>query len=179
MVKDKTTPLHLHPGAREMTYVIDGEIEVQVDGKRDGVRSGGMSFVPKAVTHAFIVVSAEARRIPLQTPGAVGQAFSRGGSEPSRRHDPRTTQRSWLPKPDVLPTPSLIRQLPAQVVCQRRLHERVLGHVRGKVPSALQVTDLPPGEWSSGPVRADKRCAYLPLCAASASRRWFRQTVRQ
>jgi quercetin dioxygenase-like cupin family protein len=83
MVKDKTTPLHLHPEAHEMTYVVDGEIEVQADGSRTRVRSGGMSFVPKGVAHAFIVVSAEARLITIQSPGAVGQAFYRGASEPA------------------------------------------------------------------------------------------------
>jgi quercetin dioxygenase-like cupin family protein len=83
MVKDKTTPLHLHPEAHEMTYVIDGEIEMQADGHRTRVRSGGMSFVPKGVAHAFIVVSAEARLITVQSPGAVGQAFYRGASEPA------------------------------------------------------------------------------------------------
>jgi quercetin dioxygenase-like cupin family protein len=83
MAKDKTTPLHLHPEACELTYVIDGEIEVQVDGNRNRVRSGGMSFVPKGVAHAFIVLSAEARLITLQSPGAVGQAFYRGASDPA------------------------------------------------------------------------------------------------
>jgi quercetin dioxygenase-like cupin family protein len=83
MVKDKTTPLHLHPEAHEMTYVIDGEIEVQADGNRSRVRSGGMSFVPKGVAHAFIIVSAEARLITIQSPGAVGQAFYRGASTPA------------------------------------------------------------------------------------------------
>ncbi|MEY2431076.1 MAG: hypothetical protein QOC92_801 [Acidimicrobiaceae bacterium] len=83
MVKDKTTPLHLHPEAHEMTYVIDGEIEIQADGNRSRVRSGGLSFVPKGVAHAFIVVSAEARLIAIQSPGAVGQAFYRGASEPA------------------------------------------------------------------------------------------------
>lgn len=82
MVKDKTTPLHLHPEAHEMTYVIDGEIELQADGHRSRVRSGGMSFVPKRVAHAFIVVSSEARLITIQSPGGVGQAFYRGASEP-------------------------------------------------------------------------------------------------
>ena len=83
MVKDKTTPLHLHPEAHEMTYVIEGEIEVQADGHRSRVRSGGMSFVPKGVAHAFIVVSAEARLITIQSPGAAGQAFYRGASDPA------------------------------------------------------------------------------------------------
>jgi quercetin dioxygenase-like cupin family protein len=80
MVKDKTTPLHLHPEAHEVTYVVDGEIEVQADGHRSRVRTGGLSFVPKGVAHAFIVVSAEARLISLQSPGAVGQGFYRGAS---------------------------------------------------------------------------------------------------
>jgi len=83
MAKDKTTPLHLHPEAHEMTYVIDGEIEVEVDGNRTRVRSGGMSFVPKGVPHAFVVVSAEARLLTLQSPGAPGQAFYRGASDPA------------------------------------------------------------------------------------------------
>ena len=83
MLKDKTTPLHLHPEAHEMTYVIDGEIEVQADGNRSRVRSGGLSFVPKGVAHAFIVVSAEARLISIQSPGTPGQGFYRGASEPA------------------------------------------------------------------------------------------------
>jgi quercetin dioxygenase-like cupin family protein len=84
MVKDKTTPLHAHPEAHEMTYVVDGEIEIQADGGRSRVRSGGVSFVPKGVAHAFIVVSAEARLITIQSPGAVGQAFYRGASNPAQ-----------------------------------------------------------------------------------------------
>ena len=83
MVKDKTTPLHVHPEAHEMTYVIDGEIEIQADGQRTHVRSGGMSFVPSGVPHAFIVVSAEARLLTVQSPGGVGQAFYRGASTPA------------------------------------------------------------------------------------------------
>ncbi len=83
MVKNKMTPLHLHPQAHELTYVLEGEIEVHVDGERTRVHQGGMSFVPKGVAHAFIVVSAEARLLSLQSPGAVGQAFYRGASYPA------------------------------------------------------------------------------------------------
>ena len=83
MVRDKMTPLHVHPEAHELTYVIDGEIELETDGVRQRVRSGGVSFVPKGVAHAFIVVSAEARLLAFQTPGAVGQPFYRGASDPA------------------------------------------------------------------------------------------------
>lgn len=38
---------------------------------------------PKGVAHAFMVVSAEARLITIQTPGAAGQAFYRGASDPA------------------------------------------------------------------------------------------------
>ena len=96
MVKDKTTPLHLHPEAHEMTYVVDGEIEVQADGNRSRVRTGGMSFVPKGVAHAFIVVSAEARLITIQSPGAVGQAFYRGASEPATADTSETVDMARL-----------------------------------------------------------------------------------
>jgi quercetin dioxygenase-like cupin family protein len=81
MVRDKMTPLHVHPEAHEITYVLDGEIELEADGVRQRVRTGGMSFVPKGVAHAFIVVSAEARLLAIQTPGAVGQPFYRGASD--------------------------------------------------------------------------------------------------
>ena len=83
MVRDKMTPLHLHPEADELTYVIDGEIELEAGGVRQRVRSGGVSFVPRGVPHAFIVVSSEARLIGIQTPGDAGQPFYRGASDPA------------------------------------------------------------------------------------------------
>ena len=78
----KTTPLHRHPEADETTYVLEGEIIVNVDGKECHVGTGGMSFVPKGVAHAFLVVSRAARLLTLQTPG-IGQGFYRGASEPT------------------------------------------------------------------------------------------------
>jgi quercetin dioxygenase-like cupin family protein len=78
----KTTPLHRHPEADEMTYVLEGDIVVNVDGKESRVSAGGMSFVPKGTPHAFLVVSDDARLLTLQTPG-IGQEFYRDASEPT------------------------------------------------------------------------------------------------
>jgi quercetin dioxygenase-like cupin family protein len=78
----KTTPLHRHPEADEMVYVLEGEIVVNVDGKESRVGAGGMTFTPKGVPHAFIVVSDSARLLTMQTPG-IGQGFYWGASEPA------------------------------------------------------------------------------------------------
>jgi quercetin dioxygenase-like cupin family protein len=82
MAKGKTTPLHRHADADETTYILEGEIVVKVDGKESRLGPGAMSFVPRGVPHAFLVVSDEARLLTLQTPGT-GQAFYRGASEPA------------------------------------------------------------------------------------------------
>ena len=57
MAHAKTTPLHRHPEADETVYVLEGEIVVNIDGKESRVAAGGMTFTPKGVPHAFIVVS--------------------------------------------------------------------------------------------------------------------------
>jgi quercetin dioxygenase-like cupin family protein len=82
MVQGKTTPLHRHPEADEMVYILEGEILVNVDGETTPVGAGGMTFTPKGVPHAFLVVSERARLLTVQTPG-IGQAFYRGASEPA------------------------------------------------------------------------------------------------
>ena len=82
MAKGKCTPLHRHPEAAETTYVLEGEIVVQVDGTETRIGAGGVSFVPKGVPHAFIVVSDQARLLTMQSP-AIGQEFYRDASEPT------------------------------------------------------------------------------------------------
>jgi quercetin dioxygenase-like cupin family protein len=80
--KGKTTPLHRHPESDETIYVLEGEIVVKVDGQEGRVGTGGLSFVPRGVAHAFLVVSDGARLITLKTPG-IGQEFYRSASEPA------------------------------------------------------------------------------------------------
>jgi quercetin dioxygenase-like cupin family protein len=81
MAQGKTTPLHRHPEADETVYVLEGEILVNVDGNERRVGAGGMTFTPKGLPHAFLVVSDSARLLTFQTPG-IGQQFYRGASEP-------------------------------------------------------------------------------------------------
>jgi quercetin dioxygenase-like cupin family protein len=83
MVRGKTTPLHRHPEADEMTYILEGEILVKVDGQETHVGAGGMSFVPKGMAHAFVVVSDSARLLTLHSPATTSQSFYRGASEPA------------------------------------------------------------------------------------------------
>ena len=84
MVRGKCTPLHLHPEADEMTYVLDGEISYLADGKETRISAGGMAFVPKGTSHAFIVVSESARILSLHSPASASQAFYRDASDPAR-----------------------------------------------------------------------------------------------
>lgn len=83
MAHGKTTPLHRHPEADEMTFILEGEVLVKVDGKDTRLGAGGMSFVPKGVPHAFLVVSESARLLSLHSPASMSQAFYRGASEPA------------------------------------------------------------------------------------------------
>lgn len=80
MSRDKTTPLHRHPDSDETIYVLEGEILANVDGNESRVGPGGLSFVPRGVAHAFLVLSDRARLLTLKTPG-IGQEFYRGASE--------------------------------------------------------------------------------------------------
>ncbi len=82
MGRAKMTPWHLHPHADETLYVIEGEIIVNIDGTERRIGAGGMTFTPKGVPHAFMVLSETARLLTMQSPGE-GEAFYRGASDPT------------------------------------------------------------------------------------------------
>jgi quercetin dioxygenase-like cupin family protein len=81
VVRGKTTPEHRHPDADELVYVLDGELRVRLDGVEHGVSKGGVYFVPRGTSHAFLVTSETAHLLCLQTPGA-GEAFYRSVADP-------------------------------------------------------------------------------------------------
>jgi quercetin dioxygenase-like cupin family protein len=86
LTEGKSTPLHCHPEADEIVYVIDGEIVLQVDGADHRVGRGGVAVSPRGVPHAFRVVSGDARLLVLHTPGGA-EAFFRDASDTSREGD--------------------------------------------------------------------------------------------
>jgi quercetin dioxygenase-like cupin family protein len=82
MSEGKVTPLHCHPDADEMTYVLEGEILMRMGDREQRVAAGGVTMTPRGVPHAFRVISPIARMLALQSPGA-GAAFYWNASEPA------------------------------------------------------------------------------------------------
>jgi hypothetical protein len=82
----KMTPLHIHADEDELLFVLEGEILVHVDGVDHPVGRHGLAFAPRGVPHAFLVTSATAQVLTLQTPGTA-EAFYREASEPAAPGD--------------------------------------------------------------------------------------------
>jgi quercetin dioxygenase-like cupin family protein len=78
----KVTPVHIHPASDETFFILDGEILLDLEGERRTLSEGGIAVVPRGLSHAFMVTSAQARFLTLQTPGT-DEAFYRLASEPA------------------------------------------------------------------------------------------------
>jgi len=76
----KVTPLHRHPEADETFYMLEGEVLLHIDGEQRPLHAGGIAIIPRGIPHAFMVTSAQARMLCLQTPGN-GEEFYRLASE--------------------------------------------------------------------------------------------------
>jgi quercetin dioxygenase-like cupin family protein len=82
MEEGKMTPLHTHPDADEIFYVLDGEVIVHLEGGIEHrIQEGDFALALRGVPHAFMA-TAETRLLCMQTPGT-GQAFFRHASEAS------------------------------------------------------------------------------------------------
>jgi quercetin dioxygenase-like cupin family protein len=86
MTQGKMTPWHCHPDSDELGYLLEGEVEVNIDGRVERVSAGGMWMTPRGVSHAFRVLSPTAKILALQTPGSA-EAFYYGASEPATDAD--------------------------------------------------------------------------------------------
>lgn len=65
-------PLHVHRDAAEAFYVLEGEYEMHVEGRRQLCPPGTFVFVPRGVAHTFKVVSSGAgKKLNLFAPAAM------------------------------------------------------------------------------------------------------------
>jgi quercetin dioxygenase-like cupin family protein len=87
MERGKVTPLHVHPDQDEAIYVLEGEIVGYVEGAEHRVGPGGLFFAPRGVAHAFMVTSATARILGLQTPGTAESFYREAGETVSGEED--------------------------------------------------------------------------------------------
>jgi quercetin dioxygenase-like cupin family protein len=83
----KVTPLHRHPDADETFYMLEGEVLLHIDGEQRPLQTGGIAIIPRGIPHAFMVTSAHARMLCLQTPGS-GEEFYRLASESAVENEP-------------------------------------------------------------------------------------------
>ena len=72
-------PVHVHHDEEESFYVLDGELEVVVDGIATVVRAGSFAFVPRGVAHTYCVLTATARLLVITSSpgGATNGGFER------------------------------------------------------------------------------------------------------
>ena len=78
-------PVHIHQDEEEAFYVLEGELEIEVDGVTSVARPGSFVLAPSGLPHAFRVLSDTARVLSIS-------------SAPTREHErrvPETSSRRW------------------------------------------------------------------------------------
>lgn len=76
------TPLHVHHREDEAFWVIEGEIEFEVGGRKIAARPGSFLLGPRGVPHRYTVTKGPARMLFLFTPAGF-ESMLRESSEPA------------------------------------------------------------------------------------------------
>jgi quercetin dioxygenase-like cupin family protein len=79
-------PLHLHGSEDECIYVLEGELQVRVEGALHAAPAGSFVFVPRGVAHAWRNTGdRQVRLLAVFTPGAPGMErfFERSAQFPA------------------------------------------------------------------------------------------------
>jgi len=82
-------PPHLHTDEEEAFFLLDGEVEFEVDGAVVGCRPGSFILVPRGAVHSFRVLTETARMLvisssPGPVPGGGVQRFFAVAGTPAR-----------------------------------------------------------------------------------------------
>ena len=67
-------PYHVHQNEDETFEIINGELEITLNGKVDVLKTGDIVFMPKLVPHGFKALQDTSMRVTL-TPGGAEQMF--------------------------------------------------------------------------------------------------------
>ena len=67
-------PMHVQTDEEEAFYVIDGQIEFEVDGQIVLARAGTFALVPRGAAHTFRVLTETARTLVISSTGTHGHA---------------------------------------------------------------------------------------------------------
>jgi quercetin dioxygenase-like cupin family protein len=89
-------PVHVHTDEEESFYVLDGEVEVEVDGVVTTARAGTFALVPRGARHTFRVLTDTARLLVITS--APGGATN-GGFEDFVRSIGSPATARVLPEP--------------------------------------------------------------------------------
>jgi quercetin dioxygenase-like cupin family protein len=76
-------PPHIHPNEDECFFILEGEMEFIVDGRRFSGEAGSFVFIPRGTLHQPLLVSEEARALVLFTPGGA-EGYFEEMAEPAR-----------------------------------------------------------------------------------------------
>jgi quercetin dioxygenase-like cupin family protein len=77
MKKGTEPPPHIHDREDELFYILAGEIKVFADGQVFNVAAGESVFLPKRVSHAYLIQSEECHVLALMTPGGFLNAINK------------------------------------------------------------------------------------------------------
>lgn len=77
------SPLHVHGHEDEVFVVLDGELAFWVGDERRDVGAGGVAFLPRALPHAYRVLSGPAQVLTLCTPAGFEEFFRQAGHDQS------------------------------------------------------------------------------------------------
>jgi mannose-6-phosphate isomerase-like protein (cupin superfamily) len=72
-------PLHVHRGAEESFYVLEGRYVMHIDGRDFDCHAGSFVYIPRGTPHTFRVGDARSRKLNLYTPAAMEGYFDELG----------------------------------------------------------------------------------------------------
>ena len=70
-----STPIHIHHNEDETFYVLEGQVTMFVGDDRIDIEAGDYCFVPRGVTHAYLIRSERARMLVTISPSGTEQLF--------------------------------------------------------------------------------------------------------